>query len=109
MKKFCICVMMLFIIGNISGCHPTEQTVSNDQQEHFSIDEENALSTKPQNSGMLIPVSTNNFGKEEFELSDTIAEKTFTSVRILKDNKFGNEYFIVTYGEAIGIYPRIRN
>lgn len=108
MKKFCICVMMLCIIGVISGCHPAEQTVSNDQQEHFSIDEENAFSTKPQNSGMLIPVSTNNFGKE-FELSDTIVEKTLANVRILKDNRYGNEYFIVTYGEAIGIYPRIRN
>ena len=106
MKKFCICVMMLCIIGVISGCHPAEQTVSNDQQEHFSIDEENAFSTKPQNSGMLIPVSTNNFGKE-FELSDTIVEKTLANVRILKDNRYGNEYIIVEDGDGLSICPRI--
>ena len=108
MKKFCICLMMLCIIGVISGCHSTDRTVSNDQQEQFSIDEENAFSTKPQNSDILIPVSTNNFGKE-FELSDPIFEKNFERIRILKDNRFGNEYFILNYGESIAIYPRMRN
>ena len=83
MKKFCICVMMLCIIGVISGCCNTPQIGSDEQSGETS-------------------------GKE-FELSDPIFKKNFERIRILKDNKFGNEYFIVNYGESIAIYPRMRN
>ena len=106
MKKFCICLMMLCIIGVISGCHPADQTVSNEQQDKDFIEVENALSTNPQNSDILIPVSTSN-SRKELELSNVIDQKDFVSVRILKDNKYGNEFIIVKDGEGLGICRRL--
>ena len=106
MKKFCICLMMLCIIGVISGCHPAYQTVSNEQQDKDFIEVENALSTNPQNSDILIPVSTSN-SRKELELSNVIDQKDFVSVRILKDNKYGNEFIIVKDGEGLGICRRL--
>ena len=106
MKKFCICLMMLCIIGVISGCHHAHHTFSSEQQDNVYIDEENALSTKPQNSDILIPVSTSG-SRKELELSDIIDQKDFVSVRILRDNRYGNEFVIVKDGEGLGICRRL--
>ena len=86
MKKFCICVMMLFIIGIISGCCNTHQTVSDEQSGESS-------------------------GKE-LEFSDVVSISNrglFMRTRILKDNKYGNEYIILESNIGVSICPRIRN
>ena len=84
MKKCCICVMMLCIIGVISGCCNTHQTVSDEQSGESS-------------------------GKE-LEFSDVVSNRgLFMRARILKDNKYGNEYIILEGDVGMSICPRIRN
>ena len=84
MKKFCICVIMLCIIGVISGCCNTPQTVSDEQSGESS-------------------------GKE-LEFSDVVSNRgLFMRARILKDNKYGNEYIILEGDVGMSICPRIRN
>lgn len=83
MKKFCI-VMMICIIVVISGCCNTHQTVSDEQSGESS-------------------------GKE-LEFSDVVSNRgLFMRTRILKDNKYGNEYIILESGVGVSICPRIRN
>ena len=80
MKKFCI-VMMICIIGAISGCCNTHQTV---------LDEQSGESSE-----------------KEFEFSNEVAKRGFWKIRILKDNKYGNEYILVEDGDGLSIFPRI--
>ena len=80
MKKFCI-VMMLCIIGVISGCCNTPQTGSDEQSSEAS--------------------------EKEFDFSNEVAKRGFWKIRILKDNKYGNEYIIVEDGDGLSICPRI--
>ena len=83
MKKFCI-VMMLCIIGAISGCCNTHQTGSDEQSGESS-------------------------GKE-LEFSDVVSNRgLFMRTRILKDNKYGNEYIILESDVGVSVCPRIRN
>ena len=81
MKKFCICLMMLCIIGVISGCYNTPQTGSDEQSGEAS--------------------------EKEFDFSNEVAKRGFWKIRILKDNKYGNEYIIVEDGDGLSICPRI--
>ena len=81
MKKFCICVMMICIIGVISGCCNTPQTGSDEQSSEAS--------------------------EKEFDFSNEVAKRGFWKIRILKDNKYGNEYIIVEDGDGLSICPRI--
>ena len=84
MKKFCICVMMLCIIGVISGCCNRSQTVSEEQSGESS-------------------------GKE-LEFSDVVSNRgLFMRTRILKDNKYGNEYIILESDVGVSVCPRIRD
>lgn len=80
MKKFCI-VMMICIIGVISGCCNTSQIGSDDQSGEAS--------------------------EKEFDFSNEVAKRGFWKIRILKDNKYGNEYIIVEDGDGLSICPRI--
>ena len=80
MKKFCI-VMMLCIIVVISGCYNTPQTGSDEQSSEAS--------------------------EKEFDFSNEVAKRGFWKIRILKDNKYGNEYIIVEDGDGLSICPRI--
>ena len=80
MKKFCI-VMMICIIGIISGCCNIHQTGSDDQSDEAS--------------------------EKEFEFSNEVSKRGFWKIRILKDNKYGNEYIIVEDGDGLSICPRI--
>lgn len=80
MKKFCI-VMMLCIIGVISGCCNTPQTGSDEQSSEAS--------------------------EKEFDFSNEVVKRGFWKIRILKDNKYGNEYIIVEDGDGLSICPRI--
>ena len=84
MKKFCICLMMLCIIGVISGCCNRSQTVSEEQSDESS-------------------------GKE-LEFSDVVSNRgLFMRTRILKDNKYGNEYIILESDVGVSVCPRIHN
>ena len=80
MKKFCI-VMMICIIVVISGCCNTPQTGSDEQSSEAS--------------------------EKEFEISNEVSKRGFWKIRILKDNKYGNEYIIVEDGDGLSICPRI--
>lgn len=108
--KFCVCVMMAFLIGVISGCYTTSSIVSDDQDKVPSIDIK-GTDTSPKsvkNSDKLIPLSTDS-SKNELEFSTVVTEKGFMKVRILKDNKYGNEYIVVSNGEGVGICLRQRH
>ena len=87
MKKFCICLMMLCIIEVISGCCNTcntPQTGSDEQSDEAS--------------------------EKELEFSDVVSNRgLFMRTRILKDNKYGNEYIILESDAGVSICPRIRN
>lgn len=117
LMKFCICIMIACLIGVISGCYTTSPIVSNSKHEVPSIDIEDT-DTSPKSiksSDKLIPLSTDS-SKNELEFSDVITERKLPTnerglslkVRILKDNKYGNEYIVVSNGEGVGICPRQR-
>ena len=110
--KFCICVVLMCVTCIINGCHntntipPQPPVISNNQSNDIGI--ENAyLSEKPKKSDILIPVSSND--EKEFEISEKKGGRGFKVIRILKDNKYGNEYIIVADGDGLGICLRKRD
>ena len=108
--KFCICIIMTFLIGIISGCYTTSSIVSDNQDGIPSIGIKNT-DTSPKsvkNSDKLIPLSTD-VSKNELEFSDVVSGRGFMKARILKDNKYGNEYIVVSNGEGVGICLRQRH
>ncbi len=108
--KFCICVVLVCVTCIINGCYSTNttppQAISNNQRNDIGV--ENAyLSEKPEKSDILIPVSSND--EKEFEISKKMYENGIYVVRILKDNKYGNEYIIIADGYGLGICLRKRD
>lgn len=89
--KFCICVVLVCVTCIINGCYSTNT----------------ALPEKQENSDMLIPVSSND--EKEFEISEKKYKRGIKVIRILKDNKYGNEYIIVADGNGLGICLRKRD
>ena len=110
LMKFCICIVIACLIGVISRCYTTSPIVSNNQHEVPFIDIEDTdpspKSVKP--SDKLIPISTDT-SKNELEFSDVASGKGFIKACILKDNKYGNEYIVVSNGEGVGICLRQRH
>ena len=105
--KFCVCIIMAFLIGIISGCYTTSSIISDDQDKVPSIDIKgmNPSPKSVKNSDKLIPLSTD-ASKDDLEFSKVITERGFKKVFILKDNKYGNEYIVVSNGEGVGICLR---
>lgn len=107
--KICICVVLVCITCIISGCYKetTPPPVTSSVQRN-DIGVENAyLSEKPEKSDILIPISSKN--EKEFEVSKVRGESGFKVIRVLKDNKYGNEYIIVADGDGLGICLRKRD
>ena len=104
--KICICVVLVCITCIISGCY--KETIpppvtSSVQRNDIGV--ENAyLSEKPEKSDILIPISSKN--EKEFELSEASGGGITKSIYILKDNKYGNEYIVVSGGNGLGICLR---
>ena len=110
--KFCICVVLMCVTCIINGCYNTNTApppvTSNNQ--HNDIGVENTYLSKkqkPENSDILIPVSSKD--EKEFEISKKMGESGFKVIRVLKDNKYGNEYIIVADGDGLGICLRKRD
>ena len=106
--KICICVVLVCIACIIGGCYkettPPPPPVTSSVQ-HNDIGVENAyLSKKPEKSDILIPISSKN--EKEFEFSEVSGGGITTSIYILKDNKYGNEYIAVFGGNGLGICLR---
>ena len=110
--KFCICVVFVCAICIINGCYstntapPTSSVISNNQSNDIRV-ENVYLSEKQENSDILIPVSSND--EKEFEISEKKGKRGIKVIRILKDNKYGNEYIIVADGNGLGICLRKRD
>lgn len=104
--KICICVVLICIACIISGCYKETTPLpvtSNVQRNDIGV--ENAyLSEKPEKSDILIPISSKN--EKEFELSEASGGGITKSIYILKDNKYGNEYIVVSGGNGLGICLR---
>ena len=104
--KICICVVLVCIACIISGCYKetTPPPVTSSVQ-HNDIGVENAyLSEKPEKSDILIPISSKN--EKEFEFSEALGGGITKRIYILKDNKYGNEYIVVSGGNGLGICLR---
>lgn len=104
--KICICVVLVCVACIISGCYKetTPPPVTSSVQRN-DIGVENAyLSEKPEKSDILIPISSKN--EKEFELSEASGGGITKSIYILKDNKYGNEYIVVSGGNGLGICLR---
>ena len=104
--KICICVVLVCIICIISGCYKeiTPPPVTSSIQRN-DIGVKNAyLSEKPEKSDILIPISSKN--EKEFELSEASGGGITKSIYILKDNKYGNEYIVISGGNGLGICLR---
>ena len=104
--KICICVVLVCIACIISGCykettpHPVTSSV-----QHNDISVENAyLSEKQEKSDILIPISSKN--EKEFKFSEVSGGGITKTIYILKDNKYGNEYIVVSGGNGLGICLR---
>lgn len=110
--KFCICVVLVCVTCIINGCYstntapPQSPVISNKQSNDIDV-ENTYLSEKQENSDILIPVSSND--EKEFEISEKKGKKGIKVIRILKDNKYGNEYIIVADGNGLGICLRKRD
>ena len=107
--KFCICIMLACLIL-IIDIYVTSPKVSNNQHEIVSsIDIEDTKSFPFQKSvktsDKLIPISFNDSSKDELEISKIMFDKG-ARIRILKDNKYGNEYIVVSTDSGLGIFPR---
>lgn len=110
--KFCICMVLVCVTCIINGCYsintapPPSPVISNNQSNDIGV--ENAyLSKKSENSDILIPVSSKD--EKEFEISKKMFENGIYVIRILKDNKYGNEYIIIADGDGLGICLRKRD
>ena len=104
--KICICVVLVCIACIISGCYKetTPPPVTSSVQ-HNDIGVENAyLSEKPEKSDILIPISSKN--EKEFKFSEVSGGGITKTIYILKDNKYGNEYIVVSGGNGLGICLR---
>lgn len=104
--KICICVVLICITCIISGCYKetTPPPVTSNVQSN-DIGVENAyLSEKPEKSDILIPISSKN--EKEFKLSEASGGGITKSIYILKDNKYGNEYIVISGGNGLGICLR---
>ena len=104
--KICICVVLVCIACIISGCYKetTPPSVTSSVQ-HNDIGVENAyLSEKPEKSDILIPISSKN--EKEFKFSEVSGGGITKTIYILKDNKYGNEYIVVSGGNGLGICLR---
>ena len=104
--KICICVVLVCIACIISGCYKetTPPPVTSSVQ-HNDIGVENAyLSKKSEKSDILIPISSKN--EKEFEFSEVSGGGITKTIYILKDNKYGNEYIVVSGGNGLGICLR---
>ena len=104
--KICICVVLVCIACIISGCYKetTPPPVTSSVQ-HNDIGVENAyLSEKPEKSDILIPISSKN--DKEFKFSEVSGGGITKTIYILKDNKYGNEYIVVSGGNGLGICLR---
>lgn len=104
--KICICVVLVCIACIISGCYKetTPPPVTSSVQRNDIGVENVYLSEKPEKSDILIPISSKN--EKEFELSEASGEGITKSIYILKDNKYGNEYIVVSGGNGLGICLR---
>ena len=105
--KICICVVLVCIACIISGCYketpPSPPVTSSVQRNDIGV--ENAyLSEKLEKSDILIPISSKN--EKEFEFSEVSGGGITKTIYILKDNKYGNEYIIVSGGNGLGICLR---
>ena len=104
--KICICVVLVCITCIISGCYKetTPPPITSSVQRN-DIGVENAyLSEKTEKSDILIPISSKN--EKEFDLSEASGGGITKSIYILKDNKYGNEYIVVSGGNGLGICLR---
>ena len=104
--KICICVVLVCIACIICGCYKetTPPPVTSSVQ-HNDIGVENAyLSEKPEKSDILIPISSKN--EKEFKFSEVSGGGITKTIYILKDNKYGNEYIVVSGGNGLGICLR---
>ena len=110
--NFCICVALVCATCIINGCYSTNTApttspvISNNQSNDIGV-ENVYLSEKQENSDILIPVSSND--EKEFEISEKKGKRGIKVIRILKDNKYGNEYIIVADGNGLGICLRKRD
>ena len=104
--KICRWVELVCIACIISGCYKetTPPPVTSSVQ-HNDIGVENAyLSEKPEKSDILIPISSKN--EKEFKFSEVSGGGITKTIYILKDNKYGNEYIVVSGGNGLGICLR---
>ena len=104
--KICICVVLVCIACIISGCYKetTPPPVTSSVQ-HNDIGVENAyLSKKSEKSDILIPISSKN--EKEVKFSEVSGGGITKTIYILKDNKYGNEYIVVSGGNGLGICLR---
>ena len=102
----CSVSVLVCITCIISGCYKetTPPPVTSSVQCN-DIGVENAyLSEKPEQSDILIPISSKN--EKEFELSEASGGGMTKIIYILKDNKYGNEYIVVSGGNGLGICLR---
>ena len=104
--KICICVVLVCIACIISGWYKetTPPPVTSSVQ-YNDIGVENAyLSEKPEKSDILIPISSKN--EKECKFSEVSGGGITKTIYILKDNKYGNEYIVVSGGNGLGICLR---